>query len=149
MDSASFRYQPDPENPGWMTWELVGPERFNAVLGPVRVRREGELARCRMLPERRHTNLSENVHGGVLLTLIDVALFAGSHVLDIPAAGHGVTVEISTQFLSAGRIGAPLDAVVEKLRETGRMVFLRGTLEQGGGKVAAFSGLIRKMPQPA
>jgi uncharacterized protein (TIGR00369 family) len=128
-----------------MTWELVERGRFNDFLGPLSVRRDGDLARCRMWPERQHSNLSDNVHGGVLLALIDISFFAGSFVLGIDNAGRGVTIDSSVQFLSAGRIGEPLDAVVEKLRETGRMVFLRGTLEQGEEKIASFSGIIRKM----
>jgi hypothetical protein len=42
----------------------------------------------------------------------------------------------------------PLDSVVEVLRETGRMVFMRGQVEQGEHLVASFSGLVRKAPRP-
>jgi uncharacterized protein (TIGR00369 family) len=149
MDASLFRYEPDPDNPGWMTWDLIEPGRFNGLLGPLRVRREEERARCRMFPDRQHSNLSDAVHGGVLLSLIDVSFFAGAHVLGVENAGRGVTVDCSVQFLSAGRIGTPLDAVVEKLRETGRMVFLRGIVEQEEEKVAAFSGVIRKVSRPS
>ena len=36
-------------------------------------------ARVRMIPERKHSNLGDNVHGAVTLALVDIALFAASH----------------------------------------------------------------------
>ena len=48
---------------------------------------------------------------------------------------------------SRSAIRGALDAVVEVLRETGRLMFLRGQVVQGEDDdhiVAAFSGLIRK-----
>ena len=38
----------------------------------------------------------------------------------------------------------PLDAVTEIVRETGKLVFVRGMVEQTDHQVAAFSGIIRK-----
>jgi hypothetical protein len=41
----------------------------------------------------------------------------------------------------------PLDALVEVMRETKRLVFLRGTVVQGAGDehlVSTFSGIVRK-----
>ena len=38
----------------------------------------------------------------------------------------------------------PLDAEVELLRETGRLIFLQGKVVQDGETVAAFSGALRK-----
>jgi hypothetical protein len=37
-----------------------------------------------------------------------------------------------------------MDAVAEVLKETNRLVFLRGIVEQGEHKVAAFAATIRK-----
>jgi len=58
-----------------------------------------------------------------------------------------VTLDLSTQFVGAGRVGEPLDAVVELVRETGRLIFLRGLVVQGEGDshiVLSFAGTIRK-----
>ena len=46
--------------------------------------------------------------------------------------------------IGAGRVGMPLDAVCEVLRETRRLVFQRGIVEQDGHMVAAFNGTVRK-----
>ena len=148
-DTKDFLYRPDPDHPGWHSWNLADDTRFNAqTMGHMLVRREGDrLCRVRMFPERRHTNLLDMVHGAVTLALIDVALFAAMRtVLDGDAAGS-VTLELSSQFIGAGRPDAPLDAVVEVMRETRRLAFLRGTVVQGEADevlVASFSGIVRK-----
>ena len=147
-----FACEPIADAPGWYSWDLKDQTRFNAVvMGPLRVRPEGERARLRMMPQRHHTNLQDMIHGAVTLSLIDIALFAGMHMLRESDAGMAVTLELSTQFIGAGRVDAPLDAVVEVMRETGRLMFLRGEVVQGEDDqhlVAAFSGLVRKASPP-
>jgi acyl-coenzyme A thioesterase PaaI-like protein len=141
------------EGNGWISWNLNDASRFNSFIEPLSVRREAALpdgrpvARIRMHPVRKHSNLGNAVHGAVTLALIDVALFAAAHQFGSLNAGFSVTLDLNTQFVGGGRIDEPLDAVVELVRETGRLVFLRGMVVQGEGDhhiVAAFSGTIRK-----
>ena len=150
MSEQAFRYEPAEDHPGWFTWNLTDQTRFNAqTMGQMLTRIEEGVdgirrSRLRMFPERRHSNLLEAVHGGVTLALIDISLFAAMRTLLSGDAAGSVTLDLSTQFIGAGRVGEPLDAVVEVLRETGRLVFLRGLVEQGNDTVAAFNGTIRK-----
>jgi uncharacterized protein (TIGR00369 family) len=141
-----FITEPDPDNPGWLRWELSDPTRYNeAVLGPFLLRRDADgSARVRMIPQHRHTNLTGNVHGAVTLGLIDISLFAAWRLLRDGDATAAVTLGIDTQFIGAGDAARPLDAVVELLRETRRLAFLRGLVMQDGDIVASFSGTIRK-----
>lgn len=127
-----------------MTWELSDPTRFNGFLGPFLLKVEGDVARVRMTPRHEHSNLSGHVHGGALLAFVDIALFAASRGFGLIEAGTAVTLDLSVQFIGGGRIGEMLEAQVELLRETGRLLFLRGLVVQGDDKVAAFSGTIRK-----
>jgi len=138
---------------GWLSWDLKDASRFNSFIEPLTVRVEPPTAdgrpcaRVRMIPERKHSNLGDNVHGAVTLALVDIALFAASHQFGSLNAGHSVTLDLSTQFVGAGRVGEPLDAVVELVRETGRLIFLRGLVVQGEGDehiVLSFAGTIRK-----
>lgn len=133
-----------PGEPGWRSWDAVDRTRFNALLGSIAYRLEGDRARVRMHPERRHSNIRDTVHGGAILAFIDVALFAGASAFGLLEAGTAVTLGLDTQFIGGGVVGEPLDAEVELLRETGRMLFLRGLVVQGDTKVAAFSGTVRK-----
>lgn len=148
-DQRGFIYEPDPDNPGWHRWELADDTRFNAqTMGKMLVRAERARAcRVRMFPERRHSNLLDMVHGAVTLALIDISLFAAMRTLLSGDAAGSVTLELSSQFTGAGSLDRPLDAVVEVMRETGRLVFMRGTVVQGDDDahlVASFSGIVRK-----
>ncbi|MDR2857772.1 MAG: PaaI family thioesterase [Novosphingobium sp.] len=144
--AEGFTSEPDPDNPGWMRWRLTDPTRYNeAVLGRMIARTEGpDHCRVRIFPQHRHTNNTGNVHGAVTLGLIDISLFCAMKQLrDVDAAGS-VTLGIETQFIGAGDPSRPLDAVVQVLRETRRLGFLRGLVEQGDSLVASFSATIRK-----
>ncbi|HEY0446662.1 MAG TPA: PaaI family thioesterase [Allosphingosinicella sp.] len=140
-----LRHEPDPDHPGWWTWELAGEERYNATIGKLLVRADGPgRGRCRMFPDARHSNLGNVVHGGAILTFIDMAFFAGGHMAGMSDTA-AVTLDCTVQFISPGELGRPLDATVELLRESGRLAFYRGTVEQDGRTVAAFSGTLRKI----
>lgn len=97
-----------------------------------------------MFPEFRHSNLGGVVHGGAILTFVDTALFAGGRLAGISDISNAVTLDLQAQFIAPARLDVPLDAEVELLRETGRLAFLRGTVEQEGVTVAAWSACLRK-----
>lgn len=150
MDTLALADQPDADNPGWFNWNLKDLSRFNGqVFGKLITRLEDDgRARLRMFPERRNTNLNDHLHGGVLLALSDVALFVIAYQQGATSGGGAVTLDMSMQFLSPGMPDRPCDAVGEVLKETGRLVFVRGLIEQGDVRVAAFSGTLRKMGRP-
>lgn len=140
-----FDHLPDPENPGWHHWNLKDDTLFNgAVMGRLITRREGDKCRLRMFPERRHENLQGIVHGAVTLGLIDISLFTTMHVVGTGNSGPSVTLELSTQFVGGGDPKRPLDAVTGIVRETGKLVFVRGEVVQEDDVIAAYSGIIRK-----
>jgi uncharacterized protein (TIGR00369 family) len=137
---------PDPDNPGWQLWELKDPTRYNAVvIGPLLVRAEGEdTARVRMAVKQHHTNGGNGIHGGATLGLIDASMFAALNILRGTDASKSVTVDLSTQFIGAGDPANPLDSVVDVLRETRRLAFVRGLVVQEDNLVASFTGTIRR-----
>jgi acyl-coenzyme A thioesterase PaaI-like protein len=145
-----FVCEPDAEEPGWLRWRIADPTRFNeVVLGRVIARAEGpDHCRVRMFPQHLHTNNAGNVHGAISLALIDISLFAAMKILRDVDAGGSVTLSLETQFIGTGDPILPLDAVVEVLRETRRIGFLRGLVEQEGALVASFSATIRKPTAP-
>ena len=146
METPAFDNSLDPDNPGWLKWDMTDPSRYNGtVIGKILVRSDGEgKARLRMFPGHMHSNLSGVVHGGTTLGFIDVAMFGASRMFGLIEAGTAVTLDLSVQFIGAGVIGEALDAEVELLKETGRLLFMRGLIVQGDNRIAAFSGTIRK-----
>jgi uncharacterized protein (TIGR00369 family) len=140
-----IRHRPDPDHPGWWTWDLDDErDRFNAVIGKLLVRAgDPGHAICRMFPEERHGNLGDMVHGGAILTFIDMAFFAGGRACGADVKG-AVTLDCNVRFLRRGTIGVPMDAEVELLKETRRLAVFQGRIVQEGEAVAAFSGTLRK-----
>ena len=150
MTEPAFIYEDDPAEPGWKRWQFNDRSRYNAFLEPLLVRVEDGIARVRMMPRHEHSNMREAVHGGALLGFMDVALFAASRGLGVLSAGGAVTLDLSAQFIGGGRIGVPLEARVELLRETGRMLFLRGLIiQEGEPTIASFTGTLRKSTPPS
>jgi acyl-coenzyme A thioesterase PaaI-like protein len=135
----------DPDHPGWYRWDMPQNGRFHESIGPLLIRSDGPgRGICRMLPQWGQGNLGGAMHGGAILTFIDMALFAGGRAAGANTA-HAVTLDCAVQFISPGQIGIPLDAELDLLRETGRLAFFRGTLVQEEEIVAAFSGTLRKV----
>ena len=141
-----IRHEPAPEHPGWWTWDLSDQQdRYNRTIGTLLVRsEEAGRARCRMFPGVEHSNLGNIVHGGAILTFIDMAMFAGGYMAGADL-GPSVTLDLAAQFLTAAKLGAPLDCSVELLRESRNMAVMRGLVEQEGEIVAAWSGTLRKL----
>ena len=97
-----IRHAPDPDHPGWWTWDLPDDDRFHAVVGKLLVREDGSgRAVCRMFPEGRHSNLGDMVHGGALLTFIDMAFFAGGRLAGANVM-RAVTLDCSGALPFAG-----------------------------------------------
>ncbi len=140
-----FVYEDDPDLPGWKRWSLSDTTRYNSIFGPLAVLVEDGVARVRFTPQHIHSNLRGDVHGGALLGFMDMALFAAGRSFGVLTAGTAATIDLSAQFVA----GAPVptgavEARVELLRETRRLLFMRGLIVQDGATIASFSGTIRK-----
>jgi acyl-coenzyme A thioesterase PaaI-like protein len=138
-------YHPDPDNPGWLVRPQSSQDRFLDVYGEMRARVESPtLTRLRLTPRALHLNINDTVHGGFLLAVIDHGLFVGPAMQGRERIEGGSTIDVSTQFLAPVLSGKPIDLLIETLRETYRMAFVRGTVEQDGVAAVAFSGIVRK-----
>ena len=150
--AAGSAFTPDADRPGWLRWHAVDPPRFNdSVLAPLIARAEGATCRLRITPRQAHTNAGGAVHGGVILSLVDVAMFAALQIITGIDITGAVTLDVAAQFIGAGDPALPLDALAEVLRETRRFAFVRGLVVQGDDDariVASFSGTVRKRTAP-
>ena len=91
----------------------------------------------------RHLNSWSVAHGGVLMTLLDVAMAVAGRSLD-PGAGGGVTVEMKTSFLQpAGRTGARLVAKGRAFHQSTTMCFCDAELWHGDHLVAKAMGTFK------
>jgi acyl-coenzyme A thioesterase PaaI-like protein len=132
---------------GWKAWHARPEGRFVDGLGDVFYRSEGEGVLAAIETARKHANGLGFLHGGFLMAFVDVTMFATiRHMLDQSA---GVTLQCSTDFIGAGTVGKVLEGRGHIVKETGKMVWVSGTLTQDEGAhlVCQWHGLLRKVPR--
>jgi acyl-CoA thioesterase len=102
----------------------------------------------------RHLNSWRVAHGGIIMTLLDVAMAIAGRSLD-PNAGGGVTVEMKVSFLQPAAEGSRLIASGHAFHQSKTMAFCEGEIHDGDGCLVAKSlgtfKYIRRRPtdQPA
>ena len=137
--------RPHPEHDGWLYWPDIPADSFAGQTGVLLFRPEGDGARMRMFPTRKHLNNGGSIHGGAVMSFIDMALFAGMRCGGIND-GHYVTLDCATHFIARGKIDTPLDAVVRLVGQTkGGHVFLQGQCEQDGQPTHSFTGTLKRI----
>ncbi len=133
---------------------FVPSDPFEDHTGPFYFRiagdaREAGAVHCVLPTLPRQANYAGGVHGGAILAFADYALclVAGRAADGGTNSSFAVTVSIAVEFLSAGRIGPPLEAAGEPLQVTGRLAFARGKITQEGKTIALWSGVCRHVPR--
>ena len=58
-----------------------------------------------MFPTEAHMNMGGSIHGGAVMSFIDMAMFAGGRCAGMEQ-GHYVTLDMTTHFLSRGKSGS-------------------------------------------
>ena len=86
----------------------------------------------------RHLNSWSVAHGGVLMTLLDVAMAVAGRSLD-PTAGGGVTVEMKTSFLQPANAGTRLLASAHAYHRSSTMAFCEGEVRDSSDRLIAKS----------
>ena len=84
----------------------------------------------------RHLNSWSVAHGGVLMTLLDVAMAVAGRSLD-RGAGGGVTVEMKTSFLQPAHAGTRIIASAHAFHSTSTMAFCDGEVRDTGERLIA------------
>jgi uncharacterized protein (TIGR00369 family) len=133
----------------WEGWtQLRGADPFEDFVGPFYFRDEPQAgAVCALKLEPRHLNGSQIVHGGCLMTLADLAMFAIARgALDYAPA---VTVSMTSEFIGPARAGDLLRATGEVVRAGGSLIFLRGLVRGDAAPALAFTGVIKKFRRAA
>ena len=93
--------------------------------------------------ESRHMNSWQVTHGGVVMTLLDVAMSLAGRSLD-PQSRAGVTVEMKTSFLQpAGTPGARIVASGHAFRRPTTMCFCEAELHDGDRLLAKAMGTFK------
>ncbi len=118
---------PPPPLPGYTIYDPIDP--FENLAGPFHWRRREDGSHHFVVRAlARHCNRHGIVHGGMMMTMIDLAMVASSK-RDWEEAV--VTVSQNVEFVAAGREGELIEAVGECLRRGASLAFVRGQVFVG------------------
>lgn len=120
---------------------------FLADLGVLCNYMEGGRSEIELDLQQRHQNSWDMAHGGVIMTLLDVAMAIAGRSSD--AEGRGVvTIEMKTSFMAPGR--GKLTARGQTVHRTSTMVFCEGEIVDADGKIVSKASgtfkYIKRMP---
>ena len=140
---------PPNELADWEKWAFDEP--FEDMAGPFFYKRlpSGFVSAFKVEP--KHLNGGGAIHGGMLMTFADYSLFtiAKTELEDTPS----VTVALNGDFTAAGPSQGIIYASGEVIRETGSMIFVRGTINAddpvNGTTLLSFSGIVKKLKKRA
>jgi uncharacterized protein (TIGR00369 family) len=93
--------------------------------------------------EARHCNRHGIVHGGLMMTMIDLAMVvAGKQSWEEQL----VTVSLNSEFIAAGREGEVIEAAGELVRRTRSLAFVRGRVFVGDRTLLTASAVLKPLP---
>lgn len=95
---------------------------------------EGTARLCMPLP-KHFTNSLGTAHGGVIMSLLDVALCTAARTLHPESVGV-VTIDMSTSFIGGGK-GDRLVAEARVLKDGRSMTFVEGEAKNADGSLVA------------
>lgn len=93
--------------------------------------------------EERHCNAHGIVHGGVMMTMADLAICAAAK--EDRAREFVVTVSMNADFVAAGERGALLEAKAEVTRRTGTLAFVRTQVSAGARVLLNCNAVVRRI----
>ncbi|MFL6859863.1 MAG: PaaI family thioesterase [Sphingomicrobium sp.] len=137
--------RPDPDHEGWYSWGDFPRGSFAAATGRLLFKPDGPgRGRTRMFPTEAHMNMGGSIHGGAVMSFIDMSMFTGGLCAGMER-GHYVTLDLTTHFLARGQAGAPLEAHVELVRQTRGHAFIQGVVKQNDEPCYSFSGTLKRI----
>ncbi len=112
---------------------------FTDNLQPFYRRVQGDSVSFGLLVELKHANSLGICHGGVLMTLADVAAASGTNIARGKISG-APTINLSVDFISAARQGRWIQADIERVEVKRLFGFCCGVIASGETVVARFNG---------
>lgn len=123
--------------------EIYDPEDpFEMRAGPFWFDRTDSGLRFALTAEARHCNTHGILHGGLMVTMIDLTLVA---VAKETPEEKFVTVSLNSEFIAAARHGDLIEASGELVRRTRSMSFVRGQVTSGGTVLLTASAVLKRI----
>lgn len=118
---------------------------FLDLVGPFFCKRQDESFVVGARVRDVHANARGSAHGGLLLTLADIALGYGTAFSHDPPAAL-TTINISADFAGSARVGEWVEAHVDIQRLGDRVAFANAYLIANRQRIARVSGIFSQTP---
>jgi acyl-coenzyme A thioesterase 13 len=109
---------------------------FLDAVGPFYYRRDGERLVIGLRVLEKHANARGVAHGGLLMTLADIALGYNTAYREDPP-GSWVTANLGGDFAGAAKLGDWIEAHVDVQKSGKRLAFANAYLMVGDGRYSA------------
>ncbi|CAA9554482.1 MAG: hypothetical protein AVDCRST_MAG88-998 [uncultured Thermomicrobiales bacterium] len=123
---------------GWAPLFRTSP--FLDAVGPFFERRQGERLTIGLRIAEQHANSRATAHGGLLLTLADIALGYNTAFAEDPPVGL-TTAHLAADFAGSARVGDWVEARVDIQRIGGRLAFANAYLWVGERRIVRASAV--------
>lgn len=117
---------------------------FLDLVGPFFHRRTADELVIGLRIAEKHANAKGTAHGGLLMTLCDIALGYTTALSETPPAS-AVTASITTDFVGAARIGDWVEAHAEVIKFGSRLGFSGLYLTVNGERIVRASGIFARI----
>lgn len=132
----------DPRLEGYQHWEGIDP--FEDFVGPLYYKRgPNGGCRCAFIVEQKHVNGQDGLHGGMMMTFADYALFMIAR--DELGDDSAVTVSFNADFCSRGELGDFIESAGEVVHTTRKMLFVRGTIFTADRVILRYAGVLKRI----
>jgi acyl-coenzyme A thioesterase 13 len=106
----------------------------------------GETVRFAFVVAEKHMNSGGSIHGGMLMSFVDMAMGQTSRAKT--GATGGSTISLNCDFVGPGRLGDVIEARVRVSRRARTMLFLGAELYSGDRLILVATGLWKVIGAP-
>jgi len=124
-------------------WTEIVDDGFVGLAGPYYYKEIDDGLTFRFPARDKHRNRNGRLQGGALLTFADRAM--GTAARAAIEASNTVTVQLNIHFVAGVSIGETVEVIPTVVRATKSLVFMEATFRVGNRKVAAISGIWKRI----
>lgn len=119
---------------------------FNDIIAPIYLNADGPWPVLGLRVEKQHSNFAGHLHGGCLMTFLDIAL-SGAVCSAIGHYSVTPTITLTIDFMAPARLGEWVQADILSVDLTRSLGFVSAVVNGPQGRVARASGCFKR-PRP-
>jgi len=130
---------------GWIEYDRPFPDGFSEQAGPLIFREPGAEAGVGFLATKSHENYIGLVHGGSLMSLVDVTMWDICRRAVGEESLKAATITLNVEFMSPASVGDFIQGSGELLKGGRSILFARGQIRNDEKTLLSFSGTMKRV----